>query len=83
MQSLIERVWREQKFTAVLVTHDVSEALALADRVVVIENGAIALDIPVPLPRPRRRGAVDLAVLEERILSHLLQREKNTPEYVI
>lgn len=83
MQSLIERVWREQRFTAVLVTHDVSEALALADRVVLIEDGAVALDIPVPLPRPRRRGSVDLALLEERILSHLLQREKTTPEYVI
>ena len=83
MQGLIERVWREQKFTAALVTHDVSEALALADRVVVIEDGAIALDIPVPLPRPRRRGAVDLAALEERILSHLLQRDRDAPEYVI
>jgi sulfonate transport system ATP-binding protein len=83
MQGLIEQVWREQGFSAVLVTHDVSEALALADRVVVIEKGAIALDIPVPLPRPRRRGAVDLAVLEERILSHLLQRGKTSPEYVI
>jgi sulfonate transport system ATP-binding protein len=83
MQDLIERVWREQRFTAVLVTHDVSEALALADRVVLIEDGAIALDIPVPLARPRRRGSVDLALLEERILSHLLQREKTNPEYVI
>ncbi len=83
MQALIERVWREQKFTAVLVTHDVAEALALADRVVMIEDGAIALDMPVSLPRPRRRGSVDLAVLEERILAQLLQREKSTPEYVI
>ena len=83
MQALIERVWLEQKFTAVLVTHDVAEALALADRVVLIEDGAIALDIAVDLPRPRRRGSVDLALLEERILARLLQREKSVPEYVI
>ena len=83
MQALIERVWQESRFTAVLVTHDVSEALALADRVVMIEDGRIALDIPVTLPRPRRRGSVDLAVLEERILAQLLQREKSAPEYVI
>ncbi|MFO1114485.1 MAG: ATP-binding cassette domain-containing protein [Beijerinckiaceae bacterium] len=83
MQGLIERVWLEQKFTAVLVTHDVAEALALADRVVLIEDGAIALDVSVTLPRPRRRGSVDLAVLEERILGRLLQREKSAPEYVI
>ena len=83
MQALIERVWQESRFTAVLVTHDMSEALALADRVVMIEDGRIALDIPVTLPRPRRRGSVDLAVLEERILAQLLQREKCAPEYVI
>lgn len=83
MQALIERVWQESRFTAVLVTHDVSEALALTDRVVMIEDGRIALDIPVTLPRPRRRGSVDLAVLEERILAQLLQREKSAPEYVI
>lgn len=83
MQALIERVWLDQKFTAVLVTHDVAEALALADRVVMIEDGAIALDVSIPLSRPRRRGSVDLAMLEERILAQLLQREKITPEYVI
>ncbi len=83
MQTLIERMWRESGFTAVLVTHDVSEALALADRVVMIEDGRIALDVSVALPRPRRRGSVDLAMLEERILAQLLQREKTAPEYVI
>ena len=83
MQGLIESVWREQRFTAVLVTHDVAEALALADRVVLIENGAIAFDLAVPLARPRRRGSVDLAMLEERILRHLLQSEKSAPEFVI
>ena len=71
MQSLIERVWLEQKFTAVLVTHDVAEALALADRVVLIEEGRIALDIAVDLPRPRRRGSEEIGRLEGRILDHL------------
>ena len=73
MQGLIERVYLEQGFTAILVTHDVREALALADRVVMIENGAIALDVNVDLPRPRRRGSVETAALEELILSRLLQ----------
>ncbi|SFN37485.1 sulfonate transport system ATP-binding protein [Bradyrhizobium sp. Rc3b] len=40
MQRLLERVWRDQGFTAILVTHDVAEAVALADRVLVIEEGA-------------------------------------------
>ena len=73
MQDLIERVWLEQGFTALLVTHDVAEAVALADRVVVIEDGVIALDRPVPLPRPRRRGSAEIGQIEEQILRRLLK----------
>ena len=56
MQALLEEVWRAQGFTAVLVTHDVAEAVALADRILVLEEGRIALDLAVDAPRPRRRG---------------------------
>ena len=73
MQRLLERVWHDQAFTAILVTHDVSEAVALADRVLVIEDGRIAHDIDVDIPRPRRRGSADLAALEGSILRELLQ----------
>ncbi|MCJ2135634.1 ATP-binding cassette domain-containing protein [Methylobacterium sp. J-026] len=72
MQDLIERIWRVQGFTALLVTHDVAEAVALADRILVVESGRIALDLRVEVPRPRRRGDPDLARLEGRILDHLL-----------
>ncbi|MCJ2014811.1 ATP-binding cassette domain-containing protein [Methylobacterium sp. J-076] len=72
MQELIERIWQAQGFTALLVTHDVSEAVALADRILVMEGGRIALDLRVDVPRPRRRGEPDLARLEGRILDHLL-----------
>lgn len=75
MQRLIEGVWLDHGFTAVLVTHDVSEALVLADRILVLEEGAIALDLTVPWPRPRSRGDAELAALEDRILRHLLKRE--------
>ncbi|MCQ8874900.1 ATP-binding cassette domain-containing protein [Mesorhizobium sp. LMG17149] len=71
MQQLLERIWLAQKFTAVLVTHDVAEAVALADRVVVISEGRIALDLDVPVERPRRRGSVELARLEGKILDRL------------
>jgi sulfonate transport system ATP-binding protein len=57
MQSLIELLWRRLGFTALLVTHDVSEAIALADRVVLIEDGRITLDQRVSLARPRQRGS--------------------------
>ena len=71
MQQLLERIWLAQKFTAVLVTHDVAEAVALADRVVVISEGRIALDLDVPVARPRRRGSAELAHLEGTILDRL------------
>jgi len=51
MHALIERLWLRHGFTALLVTHDVQEAIALADRVILIEDGAIALDQTISLPR--------------------------------
>jgi sulfonate transport system ATP-binding protein len=72
MQALVEEVWREQGFTAVLVTHDVTEAVMLGDRVVLIEDGIVKLELTIDLPRPRRRGSPHVAALEQRILRHLL-----------
>jgi sulfonate transport system ATP-binding protein len=72
MQRLLEQVWLDQPFTAILVTHDVAEAVTLADRVLVIEDGAIAIDVAVDLPRPREHGSAELAQVERRILGHLL-----------
>jgi sulfonate transport system ATP-binding protein len=74
MQELIEQVWRDEGFTAVLVTHDVGEAVALADRIVVLENGAISLVQAVHHPRPRLRGNAGLAEIEGAILSRLMHR---------
>ena len=76
MQALLERVWLGQGFTAVLVTHDVSEAVALADRILVVEDGRISLDLPVDAPRPRHRGDPDLAAIEGRILDHLFREQR-------
>ncbi len=74
MQQLLERIWQQQNFTAVLVTHDVAEAVALADRVVVIDEGRIALDLSIPLARPRRHGSPETARLEGQILDRLFGR---------
>jgi sulfonate transport system ATP-binding protein len=78
MQRLLERVWRDQGFTAILVTHDVAEAVALADRVLVIDEGRIAHDVMVNTARPRERGSAELASLEGSILSHLLSADDRT-----
>ncbi len=66
-----------------LVTHDVSEALTLADRVLLIEEGRIGLDLAIDLPRPRRRGSVQIATLEEQILRRLLDDDAHAPDYTI
>lgn len=72
MQALIEQIWQEQKFTTLLVTHDVSEAIRLADRVVLIENGTVKLDLDVPLSRPRSRSNSAFAQLEEELLANVI-----------
>ncbi|MNQ88489.1 Aliphatic sulfonates import ATP-binding protein SsuB [compost metagenome] len=55
-----------------LVTHDVNEAVAVADRVILIEDGQIGLDLPVLLARPRPRASAALAALEARVLERVL-----------
>jgi sulfonate transport system ATP-binding protein len=80
MQRLLERVWHDQGFTAILVTHDVAEAVALADRVLVIEDGRIAQDFNVDIPRPRQRGSAELAALEGAILKNLLEGTEDTSD---
>jgi sulfonate transport system ATP-binding protein len=72
MQRLVEQVWLSQGLTAILVTHDVAEAVTLADRIVLVEAGAIAGDFPVDFTRPRQRGSVDFARIEATILERLL-----------
>ena len=74
MQELIDEVWRAQGFTAVLVTHDVGEAVHLADRVVVLDHGRIAETWVIERPRPRLRGDAELVRIEQRILDRLMRK---------
>jgi sulfonate transport system ATP-binding protein len=80
MQQLIESLWQQKGFTALLVTHDVQEAIALADRVVLIEDGRITLDEYITLPRPRARGNALFAQYEEYILSKVLKHPASSPD---
>jgi sulfonate transport system ATP-binding protein len=72
MQQLIESLWTQRGFTAVLVTHDVQEAVVLADRILLIESGRLAMDLDVSLARPRARGGVDFGAIEQRVLNRVL-----------
>lgn len=79
MQNLIETLWRQRGFTSLLVTHDVAEAVALADRVIVLANGGIGLDLEIDLPRPRNRNA-DFLEYENALLDAILNEpERNRP----
>lgn len=80
MQQLVETLWQTRGFTALLVTHDVQEAIALADRVVLIEDGQITLDQRIPLARPRARGNAAFAQLEEQILARVLKHPSSGPD---
>lgn len=82
MHRLIEGLWQTHGFTALLVTHDVQEAVALADRVILIEDGRIAMDEVVNLPRPRSVGTPAFAALEKRILDRVLQKPQDESEAV-
>ena len=55
LMQLIEQVWRQSETTVVYVTHNVAEAVFLADRVLVLkaEPGEVIVDLPIDLPRPR------------------------------
>lgn len=71
MQNLIEDLWQQQQFTSLLVTHDVTEAVRLADRVIVIDKGTIQLDQQIELPRPRERDE-KFTFYEQKILNQIL-----------
>ncbi|WP_320725159.1 aliphatic sulfonates ABC transporter ATP-binding protein [Enterobacter cloacae] len=77
MQDLIASLWQEHGFTVLLVTHDVSEAVAMADRVLLIEEGKIGLDLTVDIQRPRRVGSARLAELEAEVLERVMRRGVN------
>jgi sulfonate transport system ATP-binding protein len=74
MQQLIESLWIARGFTAVLVTHDVQEAVVLADRILLIERGRLAMDLPVGLARSRERGSAGFGALEKQVLDRVLGR---------
>jgi sulfonate transport system ATP-binding protein len=80
MHALVLDLWARHRPATLLVTHDVDEAVALADRVLVLDNssgrgGRIVLDLPNDAPRPRNRAAPAFAALRARLLDTLGVRE--------
>jgi sulfonate transport system ATP-binding protein len=71
MHKLLVRIRREYGFTALLITHDVREALTLADRIIVLREGAVALDEPINVPLELRGTSPRLGHLEHRVLAEV------------
>ncbi|RWR26130.1 ABC transporter ATP-binding protein [Sinirhodobacter populi] len=71
MHALLFRLVERQKPTVILVTHDVDEALLLADRILMLKDGRIAEDHPVELSHPRRTGHPAFEALRLRLLRSL------------
>ncbi|WP_329310275.1 ABC transporter ATP-binding protein [Streptomyces sp. NBC_01262] len=70
-QRLVAELWQRRGCAVLLVTHDVDEALLLADRALVMRDGVIAYDTPVDLPRPRDAGDPGFTALRTRLLAEL------------
>jgi NitT/TauT family transport system ATP-binding protein len=71
MQDEIQRVWQENKKTIIFVTHDIEEAVFLADRIVVMtpSPGKVKSVIEVPLARKRDRTGVDFLKIRDKVFS--------------
>ena len=73
MQTELLALWQRERFTAFLVTHDVEEALYLAQRVLVLSHrpARVLADIAIDLPYPRHRGSARFAELRRWVLGEL------------
>jgi ABC-type nitrate/sulfonate/bicarbonate transport system ATPase subunit len=85
MQDELLKIWAGRRSTAILVTHDIDEAIYLADRVVIMSSrpGRISESLPIRLPRPRQRNAPEFLELRSRILEifHFAHRLDASVEY--
>ncbi|PAW79632.1 MAG: bacitracin ABC transporter ATP-binding protein [Verrucomicrobia bacterium Tous-C9LFEB] len=87
LQQVLLELWRKDKKTALMVTHDVDEALFLSDRIVMMTNGPeaeVGEILEVPFPRPRDRKTVlehpEYYKLREHLIGFLEERAHIRPE---
>jgi sulfonate transport system ATP-binding protein len=85
LQEEILKIWEKEKTTMIMVTHDIEEAVYLADRIVVMSArpGKIKEIVNIDLGRNRDRGSADFARIKKRILSHFFEDNSPILEYTI
>jgi NitT/TauT family transport system ATP-binding protein len=73
MQTELMSLWQRERFTVFLVTHDVEEALYLAERVLVLSErpARVLIEIAVDMPYPRHRGTPRFTALRQQVLGSL------------
>ena len=76
---LVAELWQRHGCAVLLVTHDVEEAVLLADRVIVMKDGVIAHEVAVDLPRPRSLDQERFVQLRGLLLEWLGVHETGTP----
>jgi sulfonate transport system ATP-binding protein len=79
-QALVEALWVKAGFTAILVTHDVAEAVLLSDRVLVVDDGRIVDDVRIDFARPRARDLRELGRLTAQLLERVMRRRSPGPD---
>lgn len=79
MHGLVQALWRAHQPAVLLVTHDVDEALLLADRVLVLDGGRIAVEEQVELERPRLPSDRAFQALRRKLLGHLGVEAREAP----
>jgi sulfonate transport system ATP-binding protein len=85
MQQELLRIWEAQRTTMILVTHDIDEAIYLADRIIIMSPrpGTIKRVVRVDLPRPRDRTGYQLTELRKTIYREFFTSEDLPEDYEI
>ena len=71
LQQTLLKLFMQERKTIIFVTHDVEEALLLADRILIMDSGTVKNDVPVTLPRPRQAADTAFQLLRQKILQAL------------
>ena len=73
LQDHLVRIWLTEQRTVLYVTHDIEEAVYLADRIVILKPspGRLASDLPNDLPRPRDRHSAEFLGMKARIMEEM------------
>jgi len=77
LQEELTRIWGERRPTVLFITHDVNEAVFLANRVVVLSHGCVLDDIAIDLPRPRSWDALIEDAAFKSLAAQVLQRVRS------